>query len=384
MRKRPHLPPPGRGPEALKLTSAAARGELRLPVCRGCGHVQYPPMEFCGACLSDALEWREIQGDGTCLATTALHRSSAEYFDRRTPWRIGAVRLGEGPTIAAHLADGVDVGDAVQVHARLDAAGQAVLWAGSKGDDMSETIANGAVKGRAVLITGANGGIGQALVQAFADAGAGKVVAASREGRVTSEAANVVPLALNLTSATSIERAADTLAEVEILVNNAGRNFNEGLLAAADMNAAEEEIQVNYLGTLRLIRAVAPAMKRRNGGLIVNLSTVLAHVNLPAMGSYCASKAALHSLTQGIRAELAPWGVRVMGVYPGAVDIAMSADFPPPKMAPAAVARAALHAIGEGHEDCYPGDMAGELRAKLDEDAKAVERELAAFLPEPD
>ena len=68
-------------------------------------------------------------------------------------------------------------------------------------------------------------------------------------------------------------------------------------------------------------------MKRRNAGLIVNMATILAHVNLPLMGSYCASKAALHSLTQGIRAELLPWGVRVMGVYPGAVDTAMSADF---------------------------------------------------------
>lgn len=81
---------------------------------------------------------------------------------------------------------------------------------------------------------------------------------------------------------------------------------------------------------------------------------------------------------------MAPWGVRVMGVYPGAVDTAMSADFPPPKMSPAAVARETLRAICDGREDCYPGDMAGELRARLNEDAKAVERELAGYLPEAD
>ncbi len=383
MRKRPHLPPAGRGPEALRLTSAAARGELRLPVCTACGHIQYPSGEFCSACLSDGLEWRVVSGVGRCLATTRLHRSSAEYFDRRMPCDIATVRLDAGPTVAAHVEGEMAPGDGIELHLRLDAAGQAVFRARRQGDEKAMSVPNGEIAGRCVLVTGANGGIGRALVAAFAEAGAGRILAASRDGGIAA-AGPITPLTLDLTRPETIAAAADALAGVEILVNNAGRNFNEGLLAAGAMAAAEAEIQVNYLGTLRLIRAVAPAMKRRNVGLIVNLSTILAHVNLPLMGSYCASKAALHSLTQGVRAELAPWGVRVMGVYPGAVDTAMSADFPPPKMSPAAVARETVGAILDGREDCYPGDMAGELRARLDEDAKAVERELAGYLPEAD
>ena len=384
MRKRPHLPPSGRGPEALKLTSAAARGELRLPVCDACGRVRYPPGEFCGDCLSDALTWREVDGRGICLATTRLHRSNAKFFESRMPWLVGMVRLEVGPVVAVHLAPGIEAESVVRVSARLDAAGQGVLCAEAlEGETkpMSEVMANTEIEGRVVLITGAGGGIGRALVAAFAAAGAARVLAATRDGAGVGDAS---PLALDVTSAESIAALGGALDEVEILVNNAGRNFNEGLLATTDMALAEEEMAVNYFGALRLIRAVAPAMKRRNAGLIVNLATVLAHVNLPLMGSYCASKAALHSATQGIRAELAPWGVRVMGVYPGAVDTAMSADFPPPKMAPTALAQAVLEAIAEGIEDCYPGDMARELRAKLDADAKAVERELAAYLPEPD
>lgn len=387
MRRRPHLPPAARGAAALRLTAAAAEGAFRLPVCRACGRVQYPPAEFCRDCLGDALDWRQVAADGVLLAETTLHRSTSRYFEARAPGRIGTVRLDAGPVVVAHLGPGAEaVGDRVRLVNRLDDAGQAVfiaLGAGQTtgGKDMPAGNANTEIEGRTVLITGATGGIGGALVAAFREAGAGRIYAAAREPSRLKADATVTPVGLDLADPRHID--ALPLAEVEILVNNAGVNHNEGLLAADSMALAEEEIRVNYLGTLALIRAVAPHLKRRNAGVIVNLITVLAHVNLPLMGSYCASKAALLSLTQGVRAELMPWGVRVVGIFPGAVDTRMSADFPPPKLAPAAVGRAVVEAIAEGVEDAYPGEMAQELRRKWLEEPKAVERELAAILPEP-
>ncbi|MBI3516178.1 MAG: SDR family NAD(P)-dependent oxidoreductase, partial [Proteobacteria bacterium] len=95
----------------------------------------------------------------------------------------------------------------------------------------------------------------------------------------------------------------------------------------------------------------------------------------------CASKAAAWSMTQALRGELAPRGIRVIGIFPGAVDTRMSENFPPPKLAPAEVAKAVVDAILNGHEDVYPGAMAEGLIAGLRADAKAVERELAAYVP---
>ena len=102
----------------------------------------------------------------------------------------------------------------------------------------------------------------------------------------------------------------------------------------------------------------------------------------PALGSYCASKAAAFSMTQGVRAELAGQGTLVVGVMPGAVDTDMSRDFPPPKLAPAEVAKAALAAVEGGLEDTYPGDMATGVAAGLADDAKKVEKEFAQYLPQ--
>tara|TARA_R110002167_G_scaffold82367_2_gene224781 strand:+ start:31 stop:774 length:744 start_codon:yes stop_codon:yes gene_type:complete len=244
-------------------------------------------------------------------------------------------------------------------------------------------LANTVIEGRTAVVTGAGGGLGTALIATLQGAGAARIFATARRPSAK-DGDGVSWLPLDVTDAASVAAlAAGPAGEADILINNAGVNGNEGLLSAEGMDLAEQEIAVNYLGSLRLIRAFAPKMKERKAGLIVNLLTILAQANLPAMGSYCASKAALHSLTQGVRAELMPWGIRVLGVYPGAIDTAMTADFPPPKMAPAQVARAVAEAIRDNHEECYPGDMAEGLREQLLADPKAVERDLARMLPEP-
>ena len=110
--------------------------------------------------------------------------------------------------------------------------------------------------------------------------------------------------------------------------------------------------------------------------------SILSRVNLPLMGSLCASKAAGLSMVQGLRAELDGQGTSVVAVMPGAVDTDMSKDFPPPKMPPAAVADAALDGLENGDEEVYPGEMASGVSQGLAADAKAVEKEFAGYLPE--
>ena len=156
-----------------------------------------------------------------------------------------------------------------------------------------------------------------------------------------------------------------------------------GLLDADTLDGARQEIEVNYLGTLNVIRAFAPFMKAERQGVIVNVLTVLAHACLPSMGSYCASKAAALSMTQGVRAELMPWGVRVAAIFPSTVDTPASADSPPPKLRPAEVAEAVVTTILNGTEDHYPGRIASDLYAGWRDSHKVVERELAQMLPEP-
>lgn len=242
------------------------------------------------------------------------------------------------------------------------------------------------IAGSTVLVTGTNRGIGQAYVAALLERGAKKIYATARKPErlaalAKSGAGRIEVFALDVTDAKSIAAAAARARDITILINNAGVNHNLGLLSAPDLSAAREEIETNYLGTLAMCRAFAPVLKTNGGGTIVNMLSILSRVNLPLMGSLCASKAAALSLTQGVRAELAKQGTVVIGVMPGAVDTDMTRDLPPPKMAPVDVVRAALDAVEAGTEDVYPGDMAGGVAKGLAADPKAVEKQFAAYLP---
>ena len=242
------------------------------------------------------------------------------------------------------------------------------------------TTANQTIAGKRVLVTGANGGIGAALVDAFLAAGAAEVIAAARQTLARRD--RVVPVRLDITDVPSVVSLAARLgSNIDILVNNAGFNANTGALEPVSSEAAREEMEVNYFGTLNLLRAFAPAMRARRSGVIVNMLTMLSHVNLPAMGSYCASKAAVLSLTQAARAELAPAGVSVIAILPSGVDTRMSAESAAPKLAPAEVAAETVQAILEGVDDCYPGKAATEFYAAFRQDPKALEKRLATRLP---
>lgn len=235
------------------------------------------------------------------------------------------------------------------------------------------------LKDAVVLLTGAGGGIGRALTEALLAAGVAEIISAGRDHppaheRVREEAVDITHLP---TVRALAERHADRVA---VVIACAGVNANQRLFTPGFEEAARREMDVNYFGLLNLASAFAPAMQARGGGLFVHLLTFLAHVNLPLMAGYCASKAAAHSLTQALRAELGRSGVQVCGVYPAVVDTAMSRDIPGPKLAPAELAQALVQAIEGGAEDVYPGPAADAYRGWA-ADPKAAERRMAARLP---
>ena len=237
---------------------------------------------------------------------------------------------------------------------------------------MTETI-----KGSVVLITGATGAIAQALISALEARGAAKIYAAARDISGLTASARLVPIKMDVTSDDDVVKAAALAADVTLLINNAGVNRNTAFMLAPDLAIAREEIEINYLAPLRVTRAFAPALIQ-NRGVVLNVLTILARVNLPLMGSYCASKAAGLSLTQGLRGELTPKGVRVVAALPGAVDTRMTAGLPIPKMTPAEAAAEILDGFEAGEEDIYVGEMARGLAQGLAHDPKAVERQLAS------
>jgi short-subunit dehydrogenase len=237
---------------------------------------------------------------------------------------------------------------------------------------MTETI-----KGSVVFITGATGAIAQALISELTARGAAKIYAAARDISGLTAAPNLVPIRMDVTSDDDVAKAAMVATDITLLINNAGVNHNTFFLLAPDLTIAREEIEANYLAPLRVTRAFVPTLIK-NHGAVLNLLTILARVNFPFMGSYCASKAAALSLTQGLRGELAPKGVRVVAAMPGAVDTRMTAVLSIPKMTTADAATEILDGFESGEEDFYVGEMARGVAQGLAHDPKAVERQLAS------
>ena len=235
------------------------------------------------------------------------------------------------------------------------------------------------IEGKRVLITGVSRGLGRALVTAFVDAGASEVIAGARkpEDREALKSPRVTPVQLDVTIADDVEELVH-LGPIDILVNNAGvAGFGNPL--TMDFAAVQEEMAVNYLGVLRVTRAVAPGMIAREDGMIVNIATAFAKVNLPLVGTYCATKAALLSLGQAFRAYLADHNVRVLTVMPTTIDTDMSRGANVPKMTKEFVAGEVLTAIREEQHDPAIGDEAKGVFDALAKDPLACEKMLSGM-----
>jgi NAD(P)-dependent dehydrogenase (short-subunit alcohol dehydrogenase family)/uncharacterized OB-fold protein len=387
------LPPGGRSRVALGLTAAAAEGRLALQVCRDCGAVHYPPQEACRQCLSVRLDWRPQAGTGELLSDTALRHSNELYFRERLPLRLGSVRLDGGPTVIALVHAGCPPPPArVRVRLALDRAGQAVLAALP---DNEVTMADDRVlremtndpAGRKILITDGRAGAAAPLARALAGAGAELIYVGLPppwQPAAVAALAHVPRLLLRPLDVTDTESVNDLAAEiagkVDILINTAEHHRPHGIAGRRGVETARAEMETNYFGLLRLAQAFGPALRARatDGAVAwVNLLSIFALTNFPPHGTFSASKAAAHSLAQGLRAELRGAGLRVVNVYPGPVEEQWNELIPPPKLAPAALAAAIVTALRDGVEDVYPGDVAQDWLARWRDNPKALEREVA-------
>lgn len=239
------------------------------------------------------------------------------------------------------------------------------------------------IEGSVAFVTGANRGIGRALVSALADRKVAKIYAAARrladaEGVARMNPGRIVPVQLDVTNASELSKAADIAKDVTLLVNNAGvLDFGSVLDAPAD--AFERNFDVNFFGLLHATRAFAPALSQ-NKGAVVNLLTLVALASMPGLGVYNASKAAAWSLTQSLRADFAKRNVKVFGVFPGAVDTDMLKGVDMPKTPPRAIADEILNGIEAETEDIFPDAMSKQLYSNWAADHKAVERQFAAMM----
>jgi NAD(P)-dependent dehydrogenase (short-subunit alcohol dehydrogenase family) len=232
------------------------------------------------------------------------------------------------------------------------------------------------IAGKTVLVTGANRGIGRALVEEALSRGAKRVYAGTRRPLAPSDE-RVTPLTLDVTDAAQIQGAVETVESLDILINNAGLSLYDDL---SDRAALEQLLAVNLFGTYGVTQGFLPVLTRSQGA-IVNVLSVTAWAAIPVIPAYSISKAAAFSLSQSLRALLAGRGVNVHAVLTGPVDTDMSRDLDIPKAAPESVARAIFDGVEKGEEDIFPDPMSETMAESWRSGAaKALERQYAALV----
>ena len=230
--------------------------------------------------------------------------------------------------------------------------------------------------GKTVLVTGANRGLGQALVEEALSRGAKRVYAGTRQP-FSHPDERVVPVLLDVTEETQIHTAVGQVESLDVLINNAGVAIYDDL---SDRGVLEQHLAVNLFGPWSLTRAFLPLLTRANGAVVNVLSTAAAAA-LPIIPSYSISKAASWSLSQSLRALLAPRGVSVHAVLAGPINTEMSREFPVPKASTESVARAIFDAVQAGEDDVFPDPISATLAESWHTGAvKAMERQNAALV----
>jgi len=229
---------------------------------------------------------------------------------------------------------------------------------------------------RAVLVTGAGRGLGQALVEEALRRGAKRVYAATRQP-FTHPDDRVTPVIMDVTDQAQIEAAAERVAPLDILINNAGVSLPDAL---SDRVALDRHLAVNLFGTWGVTEAFLPSLTQ-SGGRIVNIISLSAFAAVPVLPAYSASKAAAFSLTQSLRALLAGRDVKVHAVMPGPIDTDMVRDLPIPKAPPESVARSIFDGVENGDEEIFPDPLSETMAASWRTGAaKELERQNAALL----
>lgn len=248
---------------------------------------------------------------------------------------------------------------------------------------MSEVKIN--PEGKVALVSGGNRGIGKAIVTELLERGAKKVYAGARNPEtlvVLKEkyGDRLVPLELDVTDENSVAQAVQTASDVEILINNAGVLKFDSLLAKDATENLAFQLAVNVQGVISLTNAFVEDLKKREAAAIANVSSLAGLANMPVIGTYSVTKAAVHSVTQGYRAELAGSNILVTGVYPGPIDTDMTQSMEMDKDTPENVAKAILDGLANGVEDVYPDAVSSQAGPAYAASPKAIEKEFAGYI----
>ncbi len=242
------------------------------------------------------------------------------------------------------------------------------------------------VNGKAAFVSGANRGIGRATVIELLERGASKVYAGARNPEKLSDLKEkygdrLIPVTLDLTNDQSIKAAAELANDTDILINNAGVLLGTTMLSVQALKELTDNIEVNVYGLLKLTHAFIPTLKKSTATAIANFSSLAGLGNMPVIGTYSVSKAAVHSITQGLRAELANDNVLVSGVYPGPIDTEMTASMEMDKDTPVNVAKALVDGLENGAEDIFPDNASVQAGPYYLQNPKAVEGEFGKYMP---
>ena len=223
------------------------------------------------------------------------------------------------------------------------------------------------------VVTGAGRGLGRHLVDGLLDRGVAKIYALARDSATVRRDPRVIPVHFDLRDPASIEAAPRVAADATLLINNASTAVFSTPLDA-DLAAVRTEMEVNFEGLYRTIRAFVPVIAANGGGQIVNVLSLLSLASTPPMTGYSASKAAAHSLTQALRPVLAARGITLHGVYPGGIDTDMLAGIEAPKTPPAEVAGGILGGLAADQEDIFPDPNSRAMSQVWWSDPKSFER----------
>ena len=227
------------------------------------------------------------------------------------------------------------------------------------------------IEGAVALVTGAGRGLGQVDARELVSRGAARVYAAARHPDQVTEP-GVMPIALDITDPAQVAQAAQQCADVSLLINNAGVMKASTFIGAPGLDAARQEMETNYFGTLSMCRAFAPVLAANGGGAIVNMLSVTSFYTNPFNASYGASKAAGWSLTNGVRLELHHQGTLVIAVHAGFIDTEMAALVNAPKISPQSVAQQICDAIKAGQVEVLADERTRFVKASLPRDHELI------------
>jgi NAD(P)-dependent dehydrogenase (short-subunit alcohol dehydrogenase family) len=219
------------------------------------------------------------------------------------------------------------------------------------------------IKNSTAFVTGANRGLGLAYAKALLAAGAGKVYAGARDPSSVPSLEGLVPVRLDVNSASDIAAAVAQCGDVNLLINNAGISGNEPLLGENGVDNLGKLLDTNVHGVFAMSRAFAPVLRANGGGALVNMLSALSWVSLPTTSAYSVSKAAAWALTNSLRNELRGQGTQVVGVHAGYIDTDMTKHVDSPKMRPEDIAKAVIDGIEAGDSEVLADDTAKQVKA---------------------